>query len=235
MATVDGSLTFFRGDPSVTTEKQEVVSQFMLKAGQTVYNGQVLVFDADVNQQTTPVAGAGATGTSNGIVRAFTTGDSYQTKSGLAGICLMDVDDSDTTDAQYGVRVVSVLWKGTALVRAIVNATGTGDGYEIPIKRGSPAAFGGGVGGGTITGSNTVSGFTTATAGAFFFNNTSPTDGASNINIGWFLDYQDGHATDQTVSNATVTAAANQSPETWLRIYVDMGACFSGTIVKYCN
>ena len=181
MTITNGSATYFRGMPSVITEKHELVITCSLEAGETVYKGQMLFHDASENQASSPTAGTGDTGDTNGTVRAFTDGDDYTAKAGMVGICLENVDDSDTSANEYGVRKVSILLKGITLVRAIVNDTNGSDGYDIPITFGCLAAVGGGAGAGTITGSNTVSGFTGCEPGAYFFMPTSAIDGSSTL------------------------------------------------------
>lgn len=237
MTIVSGSTTFYRGMSDVATERHELVVTLPLYKGETVFKGQVLKYIPGTNQETSPTAGTEEKGDTNGVVRAFTDSDNYTSQSGIAGVCLEDVDDSDTTAQKYGERVVSVLLKGITLMRCIVNATGTADGYEKPIGYGALAAIGGGAGGGTIPGSNTVSGFTTATAGAFVHNPAATcTDGGSNTVIGWFMDFQDGHASSQTVSDGTVTASAGQlddSYDSWVRVYVDIPSAFAGTMVAW--
>jgi hypothetical protein len=236
MATTNGSATYFRGMPSTITERHDLVIDLPLKPGETVYKGQMLFYDNTVNQATSPAAGTTETGDTNGTVRALTNGDSYQTKAGMIGICLKNIDDSDTSANEYGKHIVPILIKGITLVRGIVNDTNNSDGYDIPFGAGNIAAVGGGAGGGSITGSNTVSGFTALTPGAYFFYPTGATDGSGNIPVGWFLDFQDGSNTDEILSDGTATIAASQaqSPQSgyWYRILVDMTACHSGTIVN---
>lgn len=210
MTNQSGATTWFRGETSAVTERKEIVLTFSLKAGETVYKGQGVSIDNDVNQATSPTAGTNAFGDTNGVVKAMTA-DTVQ----MIGICMDNIDDSDTTANEYGTRTVSVMLRGICLMRCIVNATGTGDGFEIPIKVGDPAMVGGD--------SCTVTGFTTLTAGAYAIGIGS-TDGAANTQIGWFLDSQDGHATYQTISNNSTTISASQceDPSTWVRVYVDI-------------
>ncbi len=170
MTIIDGSSTIFKGLSSAITEKHEIVLSFPLKKGETVYKGQVLALDQDSNQETSPTAGFGETGDSNGYV--LTPSDET---AALVGVCLVNMDDSDTADPAYGSRVVPILLKGITLMRCIVNATGTADGYELPIKVGSPAMAGGT--------NDTVSGFTSLTGGAYAIAEGS-TDGSSNEHIG---------------------------------------------------
>ncbi len=237
MTITNGSATYFRGMPSAITERHDLVITLPLEAGEKVYKGQVLFHDASENQATSPTAGVGETGDTNGTVRALTDSDSYQSKTGMVGVCLKDVDDSDTSAEGYGVRVVPILQRGQTLVRAVVNDTNGSDGYDIPITFGCLASYGGGAGGGTITGSNTVSGFTALEPGAYWFMPTSATDGASNISLGWFLDYQDGTTTTEIVSDGTATIAASQSQSPqdgyWMRVYIDIPAAQSGTLLPW--
>lgn len=237
MATTNGSATFFRGTTDTVVERHELVLTLSLKSGEKVYKGQLLFHDISDNQATSPTAGTGERGDTNGTVRALTTGDSYATAAGMAGICLVNVDDTDTSANEFGERSVPVLLKGMTLVRGIVNDTNGSDGYDIPFGFGDLAAVGGGAGGGTVTGSNTVSGFTALEPGAYFFNPTSATDGSSNKSIGWFLDYQDGTTSDEILSDATATIAFNQAEDPaggfWYRVYVDIPSAQSGTLTPW--
>ena len=210
MTNQSGATTWFRGETSAVTERHELVLTFSLAAGDTVYKGQGLSIDNDVNQETSPTAGTNAFGDTNGVVKTMTA-DTVQ----MIGICLNNVDDSDTTANEYGKRSVSVLMKGITLMRCIVNATGTSDGYEKPIKVGDPAMIGGD--------NCSVTGFTALTAGAYAIA-IARTDGSGNTQIGWFLDSQDGHTTSQTISNNSTTISASQAedPSTWVRVYVDI-------------
>lgn len=201
MATVDGSTTLYRG-ASGDGERHDLVLTFALKAGETVYKGQALSLDQDTNNSSDEDS-------LNGVV---------QTPSGddvvIVGVCLDNVDDSDTSENEYGKRRVSVLIKGITKMRCLVNATGTSDGYEIPIKVGGLAyAAGDGC---------TVSGFTSLKSGAYAIAAGS-TDNSDTYPIGWFLDSQDGSSTDETISNGTATIANSQAAdtETWVRVYVD--------------
>ena len=234
MTVVDGSLTLFRGIPAAITERHECVIDVPLAAGYHVYKGQVLVYVQGTNQSASPVAGMGERGDTNGVCRSIIDAGTYA--GAVLGVCLKDIDDSDTTSAVYGKQIAPVLIRGITLMRAVVNATGTSDGYQIPFGMGDLAAVGGGNAGGTITGSNTVSGFTLLTPGAYVFMPTGATDGSGNTVIGWFLDFQDGHTTSQTVSDGTATIAASQAtnPATWVRVYVDTTAKWAGgTMAKF--
>ena len=237
MSTTNGSATYFRGLPSTVTEKHDLVLDFSLEPGETVYKGQMLFHDISENQDSSPTAGTTETGDTNGTVRAMTDGDDYTAKAGMVGICLKNVDDSDTTLPNYGKRIVPVLWRGITLVRGIVSDTNGSAGYDIPFGAGDIASVGGGAGGGTITGSNTISGFTTLEPGAYFFKPTGATEGSSNVSIGWFLDYQNGSTSDEILSDGTATIAASQaqSPQSgyWYRVMVDMSAAQSGTILPF--
>jgi hypothetical protein len=235
MGTVSGSTTLYRGLPSSVTERWDLVLDFPLKAAQTVYKGQALIYDQSNNQATTPTAGVNEASDTNGTVRAATNSDSYQTM--YVGICVKNIDDSDTTAPEYGTRIAPILMRGITLLRAVVNDTDGSDGYDTVIGGGDLCAVGGGAGGGTITGSNTVTGFTALTPGAYFLNPTGATDGSGNMPIGWFLDFQNGSTADHTISDGTATIAATQAedPSTWLRVYVDMfAASFAGgTAAKF--
>jgi len=202
MATVDGSLTLFRGITGANSEKTELVFTYALLAGETVFKGQALSLDQDTNN-------SGDEDTLNGVVQTPSADDVK-----IVGICMENVDDSDTTANEYGKRRVPVMIKGTVLMRCVVNATGTADGYEIPIKVGD-LAYAAGDG-------DTVSGFTTLKSGAYAIAGGS-TDQSDTYAIGWFMDSQNGHATDETISNGTATIADSQAEDTatWARVYVD--------------
>lgn len=235
MATVSGSTTLYRGLPSSVTERWDLVLDFPLNPAATVYKGQALIYAQATNQATSPVAGVSEASDTNGVVRPATDGDTYAGK--FVGVCVKNIDDSDTTLPEYGARVCPVLMRGITLVRAIVNDTDGTDGYDVAIGGGDLAAVGGGAGGGTITGSNTVTGFTALTPGAYFFMPTGATDGSGNTVIGWFLDFQDGSDSDNTISDGTATIAGSQAedPSTWLRVYIDVFAASlaGGTVAKF--
>lgn len=218
MTNTDGAATWFRGMLDAVTENSELVLTFSLKAAETIYKGQSVSLDQDNNQATSPTAGTDSDGDTNGYIHTMSSDDVV-----LIGVSLDNVDDSDTTANEYGERSIAVCLRGIVLMRCIVNATGTGDGYEKPIKVGSIAMAAGD--------SCTVSGFTGLTAGAYVAA-AGGTDTGSAQQVGWFLDSQDGHSTSQTISNDSTTIAASQSedPSTWVRVYIDTFALHSGTI-----
>ena len=213
MATVDGSSTLFKGATGGSWEASEVVMTFALKEGETVYKGQALSLDQDTNNSSD-------VDSLNGVV-VPPTADGVA----LIGVCLLNVDDSDASANEYGKRRVPILMRGVALMRCIVNATGTGDGYEIPIKVGNVVNAAGA--------DCTVSGWTSLESGAYA-TAQGGTDSADTYPIGWFLDSQDGHATDETISNGTVSIAASQCEDvsTWVRVYVDIFATNNTTVVN---
>ncbi len=237
MTITNGSATYFKGMSSEIDEKSNLVLSLPLNPGAVVYKGQLLFHDISDNQSASPTAGLGERAQSNGTVRNMTDGDDYTAKAGMVGICLENIDDSDTTAQGYGERVVPVLIRGVTLVRGVVNDTNGSDGYDTPFGFGDLCAVGGGAAAGTITGSNTVSGFTLLEPGAYFMNPTGATDGSSNASIGWFLDYQDGTTTTEILSDGTATIAGSQaqSPATnfWYRVYIDIPAAQSGTLLPW--
>ena len=212
MVTVDGNGTLFKGLAS-DGERGELVLTFALKQGETVFKGQALSLDQDTNNSSDPAS-------LNGVVKTLTADG-----VALIGVCQNNADDSDTTANEYGERRVSVMLRGVALMRCLVNATGTGDGYETPIKVGSIANAAGD--------SCTVSGFTSLKSGAYA-TGQGGTDSTDTNPVGWFLDSQDGHSTSNTISNGTATIADSQAADTstWVRVYVDVFATNNTTAVQ---